>query len=372
MHNFDLFGANINLTFRKNSTSKTLVGAFLSSFAIAFSIFAVFNFGIDIITKNKPISRFFKELQEESKIYFKNFPLMMKFAYNNKDIEDLDKYIVFRPTLVFSTLNKITGKVTSDVGYLYVEKCDTQKHFFGEYKDFITDKNNNFPIDSSWCLNPRKVRYLNGTIEERDDLNFMNEWGGTNANFFTLTIDICTTKKYPKNNCKPIEEIKKVFSKVYNQISFVDKFINLNNYTNSYSMYPYTWMAQLNYGILKSDFFKIKNIEIETDSGYVLEELSTSKIFQLDSIRSDVSLTEDSVFSLILESPKVMDKYNRRYVKIQDLIANVGGLIKSVLMMGKIICDFYSMRFLYFFISNKLLTIERNNNNFSISNSKNS
>jgi hypothetical protein len=362
MYKFDCFGSNINLTFRNSTTSKTCFGALLSIIASAFSIFAIYYFGMDIISKSKPISRFSKELQEESKIPFKEFPVMMQFVNPlNEVIEELDRYIVFRPILYSITLNKDTGKQNFELSYLFIEKCDADKHFFGVYKEFVMDRKNNFPTDTSWCLNPRKIQYSNGTVEERDDLYFMNEWGGTHAKFFTAFFDICKSEKYPERNCKPIEEIKNVFSEVYNQIYFVDKFINLSNYTNPYSMYTYTFATQMVYGSTKSNFFRIKNIEIETDYGYVLEEIKKTYSFQLDSIRNDMSINEDMIMMLTLESPKLSDRYYRRYVKVQDLVANVGGLIKSIFLIGSFICEYYSNSFLYFYISNKLITINKNN-----------
>lgn len=365
MENIDCFGANINLTFRNSNTSKTLIGALLSTIAFGFSIFSIYYFGIDIISKSKPISRFFKELQSESKIFFKEFPLMMQFVNpNNEVIQELDRYLVFRPILYSMTLDKESGNQNFEMKYLFIEKCDPDKHFFGVYKEFIKDRNNNFPIGTSWCLNPRKVQYSNGTVEERDDLYFMNEWGGTHAQWFDAYFDICNSEKYPDKNCKPMEEIKKVFSTVYNQVYFIDKFINLNNNTDPFSMYTYTFASQLVYGTTKLNFFRIKNVEIETDNGYVLEEISKMNSFQLDSIRNDMSLDPDLLMTLTLESPKISDKYVRRYVKIQDLVANVGGLIKSIFMLGKIICEFYSARFLYFNISNRLITIDGSDYNF--------
>lgn len=245
MENIDCFGANINLTFRNSNTSKTLIGALLSTIAFGFSIFSMYYFGIDIISKSKPISRFFKELQSESKIYFKDFLIMMQLVNpNNEVIQELDRYMVFRPILYSMTLDKESGNQNFEMKYLFIEKCDPDKHFFGVYKEFIKDRNNNFPIGTSCCLNPRKVQYSNGTVEERDDLYFMNEWGGTNSNFFTAFFDFCNSEKYQDKNCKPMEEIKKVFSTVYNQVYFIDKFINLNN-TDPFSMYTYTFASQL-------------------------------------------------------------------------------------------------------------------------------
>lgn len=366
MHNFDCFGTNINLTFRNSDSSKTLIGALLSCIAFGFSIFSVYYFGIDIFSKSKPISRFFKELQYESKILFKDFPLIIQFVNpNNEVIEELDRYLVFRNILYSMTLDKDTGKQNFEMKYMFIEKCDPEKHFFGMYKDFVMDKSNNFPISTSWCLNPRKIQYSNGTIEERDDLYFMNEWGGAHSQWFDAYFDVCTREKYPNKNCKPIEEIKKVFKEVYNQVYFIDKYINLNNHIDPYSMYTYTFASQLVYGTIKWNFFRIKNIEIETDNGYVLEEISNSNSFQLDSIRNDISLDTDRIMALTLESPKVSEKYSRRYVKVQDLVANVGGLIKSIFVLGKFICEFYSARFLYFYVSNKLLTMNGCNYNMN-------
>jgi hypothetical protein len=77
-----------------------------------------------------------------------------------------------------------------------------------------------------------------------------------------------------------------------------------------------------------------------------MEDVNEVHALQVNPIRTDITTGVPFYYSVIFESTKITDNYSRRYVKIQDFIANIGGLIKFLLTFSSIIMSIFSQDYL--------------------------
>jgi len=103
-------------------------------------------------------------------------------------------------------------------------------------------------------------------------------------------------------------------------------------------------------------FNQKKSIIYETDYGYVFQNKQTNEIQQHDKFEiEDLALIQpgDSLVRVAtMMSPK-SGLYFRNYVKIQEIIANIGGVIKGILLISAIFVKLISRR-IYSFLNSHL------------------
>ncbi len=92
------------------------------------------------------------------------------------------------------------------------------------------------------------------------------------------------------------------------------------------------------------------NTQIKTDNGVFFDQTETKVVNQFTGTRMDVDLSSadpSEKYAMTFESPKITDVYSRRYLKLQDLFGNLGGLLNIILILGKAACSYISKTSLY-------------------------
>lgn len=285
-------------------------------------------FGKDIISKSRPITRLSEQYIEFSKVNLEDIPFAIKFVdRQGAQIKNIEKYVKFNPMMYYLSMDKQTGKQITTLTNLFMNKCldlklkDKIKHVFNE---------KSVPMGESICLNPSKEQYMNGTIIENSSPYIMIEYASPVSSFFYIYFTECSGSE-----CASKEEMNKVLNEFYIIIYFFDNYINLNNNKEPAQPFLNSMTKSLSNKLQKQIFFKFTNTFISTDSGFMMEDISIQNITQLKEMTNDIYNTDvGEFFRLYFESPRFSNYHNRRYVKIQDIIANVGGLIKFLILIG--------------------------------------
>jgi hypothetical protein len=161
------------------------------------------------------------------------------------------------------------------------------------------------------------------------------------------------------NTCYSIEEITQELPFMVIQFIYTYSYTDISDYLNPIKYY---FAADIITGLgfsTRHDEYYLKPLEVQTDDGFILPSYSSKNSFQLDSktnyLRSYNGLT---IFELFISCSNLKDIYQRKYIKIQEIIANIGGFIKCVMMFFTVVNDFISskMKFLSIILSfeNKL------------------
>jgi hypothetical protein len=97
----------------------------------------------------------------------------------------------------------------------------------------------------------------------------------------------------------------------------------------------------------------------------VIENNNDQEMYQVESIKNDILVHTQKLYGLNLENPRVKDQYYRKYVKIQDLLASIGGIIKLIITVSTLLNSFYSSKQFIFNISNECFVENRLDKNCS-------
>jgi hypothetical protein len=194
-------------------------------------------------------------------------------------------------------------------------------------------------FNSSLCINPFKYIAPNGTIVN-EEVFIQNPFGAQNSSFVTVYVEPCTNTTMNDNSCLPLDQQTKLANSVQYTTSFLDSYINLNDFTSPSNYFLSTLTLAISTNIKKTHYVSIRKAFIETDSGIIMEDLSMSSTIQVSKIRTDLS-NENYFYHIIIGGDNLMDNYSRRYIKVQDIIANIGGLLKFLLSIASFLLSFF-------------------------------
>jgi hypothetical protein len=342
----DMLGFDIHLLHKNSTKFKTQVGLAITLINLCFVIFAAIYFGIDIIYLSKPSTRSSSIYLDKAAISLKDFPVMIEFfELTGKKIYDFDKYV---------TLGGSYFEINTDpyVKYyrLHWEPCDIDKHF-SKYKDLILKTN--ITLNDTFCLDPFKAT-LQGSAPFDDldtvykNLSFQNEHSSVNSKIISAQLFRCDEKR---DNKKCSNDDRNVLKEFFARFVMVDHYIDLKSYEKPQQEFLMFYAQMITSDFYKRSFFSFRLNEIKTDSGFFFENEQSTLVHQYQSFRNDVALPDSKFYELTLDVSRVQQVNYRSYVKVQEILANVGGIFKFLFLTAQLLLYYYTKYSFYFDIS---------------------
>ncbi len=319
LKSMDFYSPEIKLNIGKNRTSyRNLFSGFLGfiSLGIIFGWMAYFmiqfiqGHNYNIITNIEP--------SRNIKLEYHNFPIMFRLTdATNKILNDSDRLVGFRS--LYWWLN---GSVQMSKE-IKMEKCDLNKHF-GEYSYLFI---NTSEIDSFYCLVPRPSNYsVDGIYGDKYKYSFYN-----------IYIHFCTNDTN-KDDCYDISTIHSVLSNPYIEVRSLD--YTMNNFMDL----PGSLFVRYDRHPISSSSFKriwmfLRSYNYSTDDGYITKTIKSQNFFMVESFRYDTDLRDLQTGSFIpysfctytILNYSQVNNIFRSFKKIQNLVADTGGIIKGVM-----------------------------------------
>jgi hypothetical protein len=329
INKIDIFG--FPLSFEEEESSKVatlggLIGTFISiGFVISMSVL----FGKELIQRKHPFSITSEEHVDFSTVYLKEMPLIFNFITDNGvKIERIDGKNYFEMEIYqYYTYDKIT----SDKSLIF-QKCDYNQ--YTKHQEWVKKKTENTTID-----------YL--CMTHNNDTKIVNPYGRPNSTFIHISFRKCDSSKR-----KCAKDLDKVLSDVYIQMLYQDAYIDVNDKENPIKFYENIITSQNNLSFLKRNYISFNNYLLSDDSGWLLEKYNSTEFTVLGDTKIDVNPSigalKDNLYWITFDSQNIRKKISRSYMKLQDLLAKIGGIVKGSVIIVEIILIFYT-RFKYAF-----------------------
>lgn len=274
-----------------------------------------------------------------------------------------NKFIYKNETFVYNINKNSNYKVRSKI--LKVESCNETSI------NYISNRYSKFDVSGSLCIKAPHEANLLGNVYS--------------SIFQKLKISLVPCFK---NDCPA--DYETFFTNNFNY----KLTITHNGYvydTKSYNDLTYDYPAAISLSNVKDktkrDVVTIKNIVVKTDIGYVFEDFRDEKIITLQSVKSNTeqfsqtefftkfdsygrsSVTPYDAFynNQILDNTQLIvefvlssqtDYIYRKYIKIQKILAEVGGLFKCLVVIAVILNYFHNRAKYYQTLFNELFNID--------------
>jgi hypothetical protein len=354
---FDINGHSINLHLFGKEKYKTFIGS-LSGLLSVMMMLAISIYFIRGLFDKKPLSIVFNEDVSQLPINnMSNVPLMVllgDLSSNALDPEGL--YWIDAKVLNYRRIKENgTSKFTLDVIPIQLEKCDINKHFLNQ-----TEIYKNFPVSKYQCIPPGKY---NITLYGRygDTLN-----GWSMLGFF---LNKCNSKIGQK--CHNDTYMNNVLANTGLSIAYTSYSIDHYNVIQPNVIKVDTAMFLMSSTLAKSYYYKLRQVIYETDYGILFEDRGRETFYTYLSQSIDVSLQAvgmptlgPNIGSVLFINADAISFYNRHYLKVQAVIANVGGIIKAIMVICKFISDFLTRKMLHLDIVNRIFYFNLNQVSF--------
>jgi hypothetical protein len=344
----DIFGVEPKLLYNNSSKHTTVLGGILSiivgiTFALGF-----YAFGKEIFLKELPTTIFSNEFSKAPE-RFNLTQDKFNFFIGVQDI-NFDYYIDPSIVNVKVALEKYTKVISAngDVSFKYdgvkfdTEPCDLERHF-GNLGYLFKDQ----PLKQLLCVDPKayKQMFLEGSF------------GQDTFNYIQIQLSACENSTIPGSPvCKSEENIKKALGGGFFVLNVIDTIYNPKNYSsvNEYILRNYFTTMSSNY--FKEYTFYYKNVDYVTDRGFLIQDEVTEKFLSLEKDREliDLRISPKIFFVANIRLSDFKDKHLRRYVKIQEVVAQIGGLIKGIILFIQILFSAYAQTEYYLELANSL------------------
>ena len=321
----DIFGQQISFEDNNSNKYKTWQGSILTIIIILTCSVISFLFGQEVYQRQQSNTRYSKSFLNSSIIYINESPILFTLidSYGRMVKNPQDYVNIYNDVFSFDEFLRPTMKK-----YSLIPCNSTIVPTFNELvKNSICEL-------SAGCM----------CVDPSSNMFFKNKFGNPNSQFNHIGFYPCDPAKQ-KCASDADEFIKNLFVSAL----VVNSFINANNYSVPVVRYLDNYAYQASTAFYKRIFLSITNNTFISDNGWLLDNFVQYEYSQVSSIKAEVSgyikgLTPIVAFTI--DSPNISDEITRSYMKVQDLLAKVGGIINALYIISSFV-SYHYLRFLY-------------------------
>ena len=238
----------------------------------------------------------------------------------------------------YSYFDNETNELIQNYDKVIVEKCNIDNHF-SDYKNLFYNIRD---LDNYFCPRIRnKNQSLFGIYG--DNKPFL---------YYVFYFSKCINNTNENNNCLPDLEIEKKLSDIYLDIKYIS-YLN-PKYSNKEEIIIKNDRFIVSSSIYKRIWLFFNYVKYKIDNGIFFPSYIKSEYHQYDNSRIDIDLRNKSLNDIegtfltvtILTSGNIYN-YKKRYLKIQDYLATIGGIVKAITYIFYLLNYFNSVNSYY-------------------------
>jgi hypothetical protein len=330
LYDVNMFGEPVKLYLDKKSTIKTKVGGILTFILIISMILCCWFLGNDIIYKRNPLSYTqtnISDVYATIKFTKQTFPLAFSLQDYLGAIVDDPRILDIRPFIRRFVVNNQTEKWEA----LPIIDLETRNCLQEDFPTYTLENFKKYNLQLYTCLKSPELTVA-GYYTERY------------VQFIELDISLCDYDKKP-DFCWDKEKMTNHIdvSKISVNLYYNSPFLQTNNYEN-----PITTALSKGNKYINTDSFVNVRFYIQInylfiDTGYIGTNVEETSFMQMGETSTDLikySPIDKMLMKFSILSSNTSTFYYRKYVKLVDLIANLGGVLK-VLTFTFAIFEYY-------------------------------
>lgn len=341
LSSIDLLSPEITLFYLNQKRHFQIVSGILALLTyvtvFAFSVY----FFMDFFNKKNPTSYFFNKFVEDAGFFPFNTSSMFHYvSFEHSDTDFTKVMIIGIPDVITTYQNGFV--FTENIHWVY-EKCEMSDVKGIEY---VIENNTKFThgacIRKVWNVDDQ--RYYTQGDEKFYYPSLEKGASHPNRTAYGIIIGRCRSD-LPESNivCDKKENIDEYFLNQGLELSIVDHEIDVGNYStpNIKSLYKVTNGMFLD--TYATNHLNFNPALIRTHSGIVFEAISEETSYVFDQNEKITTATGDSeiLCAFFFWMQNRLQIYERTYIRIQDVLANIGGVSKIIMTIAIILNSFF-------------------------------
>ena len=300
---------------------------------------------MDIIYRSNPKAYEVRKYQDDTpKIYFDkynmHFGLMFYTPLN---------YTMNETFLEFYGVIKSVKQEKVIANYKF-KRCIYEIDFAGLDDIFLDYKDE---INNSWfCISSMIQEGLEILKSDPRYIIPYTEHGmaskSTDPLYFEVGARRCKNSTLNNFSCLSNELMSNLLVDSNYRINLINKMFDTNNYKNPVSSMVQEIRGSVSPSTYSSNYLNLNNVQFKTHNGLMFDNIEVIDSFNFnDRVEIVASImpggpNEDSIFMFRLEGQNIPVIYERYYTRVQEVLANIGGVVKCIFLIMKFINYFHS------------------------------
>ena len=315
----DLFGTKPRFLIDGYKSQRSYIGAFISIICCSCVFMFFIYFFEKILSHSKPnmvVSNLIDDLPD--KYYFTDdfvFAISLQFPNYTNYVNE---------SIYFLKLYDVEYQFLEDNSYIFKEK-EIPITLCSNYNiKVLPEYFGGLNLKQLYCANFSGY-YLEGEYGQK-------KWR-------TLNFKFSKCRNFSNyNNCLNQEEIDKYLQSGYVDIFMTDKMIVPKDFKNPTKIYGKNIFDSINGKEYMDYWIYLKRLEVQTDEGIIFDQIEKTSVLSFEKTSTmKYSLLDETFLQVILRISINKDIYDRTYMKLQEALANVGGMVKIIFTIGEIL-----------------------------------
>lgn len=370
---FDFFSSGPKFNIHNNKNLQTEIGGSFSFIILGLVIFFSWSFGNDLIYKNYPrILMNSIKVDFDKEIFLNNNNFFLGFILQDLSINmitDYDKIIRYRVVNYERKFNNVTNEWDEKEIQLNIIPCNevvsnssvliqdafNKSSFHDKKYDLLCIDNLNLNLTGTY--DSFKINLIKLEVYKCINQSSYNNFDLSNSNYKRLYE--YKDMLYPAidENCLSNDEIyQRIDGSIFSIYSF-DTIVDTKNYENPMKLIPYNNYQILDNTLTKDDEIFFGHLNITTDHGWIFEELKTLNTYKIDKVTTfynTFSPENNYYYTCWIYVGKQHLNYERNYIKVQEIIASLGGIINLFWLFSLLIITPINNKMINFEIMNDI------------------
>ena len=353
LRSINIYGLPFNLHYRNSQKYSTISGIILSLVTymiviviiIMYSLELIHHSGFNVMLNYSPIIK-------KTSIDLAKIPFMIGFVNWSRTHQILNSSYL---SLTFD--RNVHNTFINEEGFYAMERistpikleaCNPKIHYVGK-NTFMND------FDYNKLLCPEQGQNLSIAGRFGDNIN--------GYDILEIHLNKCENSSF---NCKSDEEINDYIKNSYLEIIFLSQSVDHNNYLNPINQFVRNELYVVAKGNTKRYYHYFSLAEYISDNGLFFKNKKKIVFYESENTRLDFIQEEDQEYysqkALLEVSLTCNDRkniYTRTYLKIQDVMRNIGGFIDLVLIIFQFINTYFSKKNMIIDIINHIILADR-------------
>ena len=338
LKDFDIISEEIKLfsIFETKGRYKTFFGGILSLITFSLCLATSIYFLMQIISRSDPRTyQATQYLDDTEKISFdpSNFFFVLMFWSEKTSLQTNESFISFYANLS-------TAKNSDQLGTYFFEKCIYEEDFIGLeeiLKDFQKDD-----LENGLCI---KKMIVNDTLILKNDSKFIwpytqhgMESKSTDPIYLEVGATRCLNSVENNYSCLSDDIIDEILSNSEYRLIFIDNYFDSMNYKNPIIRFSQEIVASAGSDITSYNYVDMNNVKINTNDGLIFDNVRTIQSYKYQNNVEIVKKKEDNfIFRIIMEGENSPVFVVRNYVRLQEVLANIGGVFKCLFLLAQFV-----------------------------------
>ena len=193
----------------------------------------------------------------------------------------------------------------------------------------------NTTSDWSLCI---QDDYLMGLLTDQNR-SMVNSTG------LSYLINICENTTENNNSCATMDDIQKMISSISIQISIPNSIYDFRKAVNPRKRTYDNKYYSLSWSMFKWLSATLKPVLVKTDYGLISEDYKTDNIdFNVDDLQTQYDMRSGKrLFQFDFIFGTNLDNYYRKNNKLTSMLADFGGTLNLLLLVGGVLCNTYNL-----------------------------